>query len=137
MQRQRILVVFTVINFALAMFSVIRPRAVVTKGVTSVIRGRALEIVDDQGRVRASIAVYKADPKVRMPDGTNGYPESVLFRLITSQGRPNVKIAATERGSATVFGGEADPTYVQILAEGGNTSLKLTNKDQRQQIIKP
>ena len=102
-----------------------------------VLRGRALEIVDDKGRVRASITVLPADPTVKMPDGTTGYPETVLLRLITSQGRPNVKLAATERGAGQVLGGESDPTYVQILAEGPTTSLKLSNGDGREQLIKP
>lgn len=137
MKIQRLLIVLTVVNFVLLVFSLAQPRAVVARGVAPVLRGRALEIVDDRGRVRASIAVYPADPKVKMPDGTTGYPETVLLRLITSKGRPNVKIAATERGSGTALGGESDPTYVQILAEGASTSLKLVNKDGRQQVIKP
>src|SRR4051794_26730926 len=102
MKIQRLLVFLTVFNFVLLAFSVARSRAAV--GVAPVLRGRALEIVDDRGRVRASIAVYPADPTVKMPDGTIGNPETVLLRLITSKGRPNVKIAATERGSASVFG---------------------------------
>ena len=135
MKIQRLLIVLTVVNFVLLAFSMARSHAVL--GVAPVLRGRALEIVDDRGRVRASIAVYPADPNVKMPDGTTGNPETVLFRLITSKGRPNVKIAATERGSANVFGGESDPTYVQILAEGASTSLTLVNKDGRQWVIKP
>jgi hypothetical protein len=31
----------------------------------------------------------------------------------------------------------ANPTYVQLLAEGPNTSFKLSNKDGREQLIKP
>jgi hypothetical protein len=61
----------------------------------------------------------------------------VLFRLINSKGRPNVKIEATERGSSVGLGGESDPTYVSIGARGTSTSLKLTDKDGRQQLIKP
>ncbi len=137
MRLQPLLIVLTVVNFVLLLFSLAQPRAAGAQGVAPVLRGRALEIVDDRGRVRASIAVYPADPKVKMPDGTTGYPETVLLRLITSNGRPNVKISATERGSANGFGGESDPTYVQILAEGASTSLKLVNKDGRQQLIKP
>ncbi len=102
--------------------TMIQPRVVGAQGIAPVLRGHALEIVDDQGRVRASISVFPADPKVKMPEGTTGYPKTVLFRLITSQGRPNVKIAATEVGSANSFGGEADPTNVQILAMGEETS---------------
>jgi hypothetical protein len=93
--------------------------------------------VDVNGRIRASISILPADPTVKMPDGTTGYPETVLLRLINSQGRPNIKIAATERGAGMVLGGESNPTYVQLLAEGPNTSLKLNNKDGREQLIKP
>jgi hypothetical protein len=72
-----------------------------------------------------------------MPDGTMGYPETVLLRLIDSKGAPNVKVAATENGSAVSFGGESNPTHVQILARGANTSLKLVNHDGREQLIRP
>jgi hypothetical protein len=137
MKLQPLLIVLTVINVAAMLFSLAQARAAGAPAAASVLRGRALEIVDDRGRVRASIAVYPADPKVKMPDGTTGYPETVLLRLITSNGRPNVKIAATERGSANSFAGESDPTDVQILAEGANTSLTLVNKDGHQQVIKP
>jgi hypothetical protein len=99
----------------------------------SVLRGRALEITDDDGRVRASIKLHPASV---LPDGTT-YPETVLLRLMSSQGRPNVKIAATEDGSALALGGESDPTHVQIGARGMTTSLKLINKDGQQQLIKP
>jgi hypothetical protein len=36
-----------------------------------------------------------------------------------------------------VIGGEADPTYVQVLAEGGESTLKLVNKDAVERLIKP
>lgn len=116
MKKQRFLTVITVFNILLLVFSVGQPRAVVTQGVAPILRGRALEIVDDRGRVRASIRIQPADPTVRMPDGTMGYPETVLLRLIDSRGGPNVKLGATERGAGLVLGGESDPTYVQILA---------------------
>ena len=99
----------------------------------SVLRGRALEITDDEGRTRASIRLYPASV---LADGTT-YPEAVLLRLIDSQGRPNVKLAATEDGSGLVLSGEADPTLVHILARGPTVSLKLTNADGQQQSITP
>jgi hypothetical protein len=137
MKNQRFLVVITAFNMLLLVFSLGQTRAVVAEGVAPVLRGRALEIVDDRGRVRASITILPADPSVKMPDGTIGYPETVLLRLINSKGGPNVKLAATERGAALVLGGESDPTYVQVLAEGPSTSLKLSNKAGRVQVIKP
>jgi hypothetical protein len=102
-----------------------------------VLRGRGLEIVDERGRVRASITVLPADPAVKMPDGTTGHPETVLLRLMSPEGRPNVKIGASAQGAGLGLGGEDDPTYVQILAQGASTSLKLTDKEGREQVIKP
>ena len=137
MNTPRLLIALTVVNIALLISSVARPGAAGAAGVAQVLRGRSLEIVDDRGRVRASIEVSPADPTVRMPDGTTGYPETVLLRLRTSEGHPNVKLAATEDGAGLVLGGESDPTYVQVLARGASTSLKLSNKDGRVQLVKP
>jgi hypothetical protein len=137
MKTQRLLIVLTVVNMAMLALSFARTDAAGTQTVAPVLRGRALEIVDEGGRVRASITVFPADPRVRMPDGTTGYPETVLLRLISSEGRPNVKIAAKENGAAMSLGGESDPTHVLVVAEGGSTSMKFTNKDGGEQLIKP
>jgi hypothetical protein len=137
MKSQRLLVSVTVVNLLLLVFSLSQTRASVAAEAAPVLRGRGLEIVDDKGRVRASITILPADPTVRMPDGTMGYPETVLLRLIDSKGGPNVKIGATDRGSGLLIGGESDPTYVQILAEGPSTSLKMIDKDGREKLIKP
>ena len=137
MKTQSITLGLTVLNLVLLMFTLFRASPAAIPGVAPVLRGRALEIVDDRGRVRAMIRVFPADPKVKIPDGSTGYPETVLLRLIDSEGAPNVKIAATEDGSALSFGGESNPTNVQILARGTHTALKLVNKDGRQQVIQP
>ena len=137
MKIQRLLIVLTAVNFVLLVFLAFQARQAVAQDVVPVLRGHALEIVDDRGRVRASITIYTADPKVKMPDGTIGIPETVLLRLISPKGRPNVKMGASDQGAGLGLGGESDPTYVQILAEGAHTSLKLTNKDGREQLIKP
>jgi len=50
---------------------------------------------------------------VKMPDAQR-IPETVLLRLITSQGRPNVKLAATEPRAGQVLGGESDPTMFRF-----------------------
>lgn len=136
MNASRLIVALTLANVALVACSAIRA-GVAAPDHAQVLRGRALQIVDDRGRVRASIQVLPADPDVKMPDGTRGYPETVLLRLIDSEGAPNVKLAATEDGSALVLGGESNPTHVQILARGATTSLKLNDKDGRQQLIRP
>src|SRR5881409_2097960 len=129
MKIQPVMIALTVANAGMLLFSLAQPHHVAAQDVAPVLRGRALEIVDDRGRVRASIKVFPADPTVKMPDGSTGYPETVLLRLINSKGAPNVKISASEDGSGMSLGGDSNPTHVQILARGTNTSLKLVNKE--------
>jgi hypothetical protein len=118
------------------MFLVAQIRRVQADGVAPVLRGRALEIVDDQGRVRASIKVQPADESKRMPNGKT-VPENVILRLIDANGRPEVKLGASLQGAGLGLIGETDSTYVVLQADLADSSLKLTNKDGRQQLIKP
>jgi hypothetical protein len=135
MKVQPLLTVLTVDNSAILIFSLSRPHPVAAEGVAPVLRGRALEIVDDHGLVRSTISVLPADPAYKMPDGTVGYPETVLFRLISSKGQPNVKIESTDGGSAMGLLGEAGNALIQ--AKGAGASVTVHNKDGREQLIKP
>lgn len=137
MKTQPILAALTVINLVLLVTAVAGPRSSGAESVAPVLRGRAFEIVDDRGHVRASITVLPADPSVKMPDGTLGISETVLFRLINSKGRPSVKIQSMDKGAGIYLGGQNDPTSILLGAEGASTSLALTNRDGRQQLIKP
>jgi hypothetical protein len=137
MNVQRLLIALTVLNIGLLTLQLVRTRPAAALDVTPVLRARAFQIVDDHGRVRASISVVPENPTVKMPDGSTGYPETVLFRMTTSKGRPSVKLAATEDGSILGLGGESDPTYVTLNARGASTSLKLVNKNGSQQEVKP
>ena len=75
------------------------------------------------------------DPKVKWKG--KPYPETVLLRLITADGKPNVKLGASRMGAGLLIGGEVDPTYVQVLAEGGEATVKLVNKDNGERVINP
>jgi hypothetical protein len=44
---------------------------------------------------------------------------------------------ASEQGAGLSFVGDSDATQVLLAADGTDSSLKLTNKDGRQQLIKP
>jgi hypothetical protein len=137
MKTHQLLFALTLTNAALLMFSLTQPhRTAAARDIAPVLRGRAFEIVDDKGRVRAEIKVLPAQPAFKMPDGTTGYPETVQLRLFSSKGGPNVKLGATEDGSGLVLGGEPGG-YVQVLARGTNPFVKLVNNDGRQQTIKP
>jgi len=82
MKTQRLLVVLTLVNLALLIFTLARTRPASAE-VSPVLRGRALEIVDERGRVRASIGVLPAEAQEH---------ETVLLRLITERGRPVAKL---------------------------------------------
>ena len=89
MKLQRILIALTIINIGLLAFLLSHP-VTATQEVAQVLRGHSLEIVDDLGRVRASIALHAAH---KLADGSI-YPETVLLRLINEDGRPNIKLSA-------------------------------------------
>ncbi len=82
MRANRVLIVCTVVNVVVMLFTLLHVNSISTNDVPAVLRGRALQIVDDQGRVRASINVY---PASRQKNGEI-YPETVLLRLITERG---------------------------------------------------
>ena len=134
---QTLLIALTAVNLGVLCYQSVQPRPGVaaTAGVPAVIRARALEIVDDRGRVRASLSVHPEDPKVTWKG--KPYPETVLLRLMSPDGRPNVKLGATKLGSGLVIGGESNPTHVQVLAEGGETTLRLINGDGVERLIEP
>ena len=132
---QRLTIMLTAFNLILLAAGVAQLRPVVAQGVAPVLRARALEIVDDQGRVRAEIKVLPAQPTLKMPDGTIGYPETVQLRLISSQGSPHMKLVTTEDGSGLVLGGEKG--YTQLLSRQGDPFIKIVTKDGRESTIKP
>jgi hypothetical protein len=137
MKTERLLITLTAVNLVLLGYQVVQPRlaGASTADVPAVLRGRALEIVDAQGKIRASITVMPEDPKVIWKG--KPYPETVLLRLISPAGKPNVKLGASQRGAGLVIGGELNPTYVQVLAEGGESTVKLVNKEGTERVIKP
>jgi hypothetical protein len=142
MKNQRLLTVLTLVNLGIVFLLLWhRIGPVEASSPATVIRASGLEIVDAQGKVRASIQIVPAG-LARMADGSvakdgKTYPETVLFRLIRPDGRPSVKISTSEQGSGLTLGGGIDPTYIVLSAEGGSASLSLTNKDGRQQLLKP
>lgn len=135
MKSQRWLVVLTLVNLVLLVFNLGARRPVVAEDVTPVLRGRSLEIVDDQGRVRARLSVHPAGTAAQ----GDHHPETVLFRLITERGRPSVKISTSEEAAGMSLAGPTGTkdTYVLLEAKGTASSLKLRNEDGREEIVKP
>jgi hypothetical protein len=135
MKLQRLLVPLTFGNLCLLAFLLTRAWAD-NPGVLPVLRGSALEIVDEHGKVRAELRVFPTNPKHKLPNG-DPFPETVLLRLIDPNGRPSVKLATDVRGGVLVLGGAADPTYARIGADGAEPELFLQNQDGKQRKIQP
>jgi hypothetical protein len=135
MKMQRLLVVLTLVNLVVLLFTLAAIRPAIAQDVAPLLRGRALEIVDERGRVRASLTV--------MPAGTSAqgdrYPETVLLRLITEKGRPSVKISTSEEAAGLSLAGPSGTrdTYVILEAKGTASALKLKNEDGRTQTVTP
>ncbi|MGE3821234.1 MAG: hypothetical protein AB7I30_17610 [Isosphaeraceae bacterium] len=134
MKSHPVLVALTIVNLGLLSYQVVRPRLALARDAEPVLRGRALEIVDDQGRIRAAIKVLPMDPAQKRPDG-QPYPETVILRLIDPNGRPSVKLTASVRGAALGLGGESDPTYARIAADGAETHLSLKNRKGEETLL--
>ncbi|MBD0309670.1 MAG: hypothetical protein ICV80_16660, partial [Microcoleus sp. T1-bin1] len=60
MKTQRFAIALTVINFVILIFTLIHSRPATAEGVAPVLRTRELQIVDEKGKVRASIQVHPA-----------------------------------------------------------------------------
>jgi len=131
-----IAIVVTVINSLLLGFALSAKKASTSGLPPGVLRGTALEIVDEKGKLRAQIIVQ---PESKTSDGQK-YPENVLLRLITPNGSPAVKIGASIDGSGISLENDtesSDWSGIQILAEGPRSIIKLTNRDGQEQIIQP
>ena len=108
---QRFLVAVTILNVACAAFSLAQVplvNAAPSAEVTPVVRTRQLEIVDDRGRIRASIIVYPAAP---------AQEEGVVLRLVNGDGRPGVKMGSGEKQAGVAFI-NSEGNYLQVFGDG-------------------
>ena len=135
MKMQWSLLLVTLANLALFVASFTAMRPVAAEGSAPMLRGRGLEIVDDQGRVRASITV--------LPAGTSAagdrYHETVLLRLITEKGRPSVKLGASEEEAGISLSGPTGTkdTYIVLSSKGTSSFVRIRDENGREQVLKP
>ncbi len=135
MKAQPLLVALTLVNLALLALTLLHGRPAIAEGVPPILRGRALEIVDGQGRVRASLQVLPAQSR----EEQETHSETVLLRLITERGRPSVKIGASEEAAGMSLTGPSGTkqTYVIVEAKGRASALILKDEDGSERIVKP
>jgi hypothetical protein len=127
------MIVLSILNLVLLfglVFERVQP-ALAQREELPMLRGRGLEIVDDRGRVRASISVLPASTV-----GSKRYPESVLLRLIDPTSGPVVKIGAATDGGALGLTDGAN-SGVQVFAHDTGSFVRIVERSGREQIIRP
>ena len=127
----RFLIAISALNVACAAISVSQSPNSNAAGaeVSDVVRTRHLEVVDVDGRVRASITVHPANQDARMREGADD--DSVVLRLVNSDGGPGVKLASSRQNvGLALIAKQGD--YLQVFGDG----VKVT-KDFRQQAAWP
>ena len=87
------------------------------RAVPAVLRGKAIELVDRRGRVRAQLNVSA--------DG------EVIFRLRDENGTIRAKLGADENGSGLLLIDDRTEPGVHLLAKRAGTSVTLQRGDQR------
>jgi hypothetical protein len=128
----RFLIAISALNVACTAVSVSQlPHAHAARAdVSDVVRTRHLEVVDVDGRVRASITVHPANRDVRLPDGTT-QEDSVVLRLVNADGGPGVKLASSQHSvGLALIAKQGD--YLQVFGDG----VKVT-KDFKQRAAWP
>jgi hypothetical protein len=110
------------LNLALLVGAAVPTRTTPSPG-GDILRGKALELVDERGKTRARIGVE--------PNG------EVVFRLLDQQGTIRVKLGAGSDGSGLLLANDATEPGVHILARADGSSIRIVNKDGREQLIAP
>lgn len=111
------------LNLAILAGATIQTRTAGAQGGEGVLRGTALELVDQRGKTRARLDVE--------PGG------EVVFRLLDQQGTIRVKLGAGKDGSGLLLANDATEPGVHILAKAAGSSVRVVNKDGRERVIAP
>lgn len=123
MKIQRSLIVLTLLNVVLFFCLAAKPAPEPQVTVQAVVRARAIELVDERGRVRISMLVE-----------TNG---EAVFRMRDANETIRVKLGASEAGSGLLLLDGSTNPGLHALAQNGRTTMKLTNQDGKQRVVEP
>jgi hypothetical protein len=124
MNSNRLAIALTVINLILLIIVIAQSRMIANQTIPEVLRVRAFELVDENGRVRAQLNI----------DETNG---EVIFRLRDEKETIRVKLGASEEGSGLLLINNLTEPGVHLMAKQDDTSLTITNQSGAEQVIKP
>jgi hypothetical protein len=118
------------ITLNLLVLALVAAQAAPDGAAADVLRGRALELVDERGQIRAKLEVEESG--------------EVVLRLIDQNGTIRVKFGAAEHGSSLLLIDEATEPAVHIVARRAptpgrpnTTSITLRGADAEPRVIRP
>ncbi|MGB7207947.1 MAG: hypothetical protein WBD27_04740 [Pyrinomonadaceae bacterium] len=122
MRFQRVAIVLSVFNILLLFFLLTEVRSTAQPEVSPVLRTRAIELVDENGKIRAQLDVEKTG--------------EVVFRLRDAKGTIRAKFGAGEGGSGLSMMDDRTEATVQIRANKDGGGITLFSRDGRQKLLK-
>ena len=137
MKDSRLVFGLTLLNALLLLVLLVERTPVLSAAQTElpVLRGRGLEIVDEQGLVRASIRVHG-------PETVNGrqYGGAVVLVMGDPRGAPGVKLAASDSGAGLGLSNgrrlsDGRSAGIQLHASGAR--VLLIDDQGREQTLRP
>ena len=123
MKTQRALFAFVILTTAVLSVFLTKAHTDGTDNVQQVIKARTIELVDEQGNVRAQLNTE--------PGG------EVVFRLRDAKGTIRVKLGASESGSGLVLLDDATEPAVHVTAKETGGKITLRGKEQKKKVLEP
>jgi hypothetical protein len=121
MRIERLAVVLAAVCLTALVAVLLADRPAGAKRVPSVLRARAVELVDRSGQARAQLKVERSG--------------EVVFRLRDQQGQIRVKLGASRAGSGLLLLNEATEPGVQARAGATDTSVSVQRGEQRNVVV--
>lgn len=122
MKYQRVAIVFSVLNLLLLIYLQAQIPSNAQQSITPVVRTRAFELVDENGKIRAQINVEKTG--------------EVVFRLRDEKGIIRSKYGANEDGSGLSLMNDRTDATVQIRANQSGSGMIVFDREGNKKEIK-
>ena len=123
MKERRLAILLSIINLILISLLLFQGNTMPPSS-SDIVRARLLEVLDENGTVRAQIKV-------------ESNPDAVVLRLRDAKGDVRVKLGADERGSGMVLSNGSSDPGLHLLSKTDNVKITLTDKNGQQRVITP
>jgi hypothetical protein len=122
MKIQRVVNLFSVLNLLFLGLLLIQTPSTAQQSVAPLLRARAIELVDERGKVRAQLDVEATG--------------EVVFRLRDAKGTIRSKFGANEDGSGLSMMDDRTEATVQIRSNQSGASVTVIDREGRARVVK-